>query len=55
MAKFIPFAKSDASYLSGNPDKGDWDRATGYTLNSWLPNRRTTYLNAMQNAGLYQP
>ncbi len=55
MAKAIPFAKSDPSYLPGNTQRGDWDRSTNYILNTWLPQRQTPFLNAYQSAGLYVP
>ena len=55
MAKTVPYTKSDSSYLPGNTSKGDWDRNTSYILNTWIPQRKTPYLNAMQNAELYVP
>ena len=48
------FTKSDLSYLADKP-YGDWDRNCAYTVNVWLPGRRTYFLNRMQAVGLYQP
>ena len=49
-----PFTKSDPTYLAGKP-YGDWDRATTYRVNTWLPGRRNYFLDRMQAVGLYQP
>ena len=48
-----PFTKSESSYLPTKP-YGDWDRNTAYRVNTWLPDRRTYYLQKMASAGLYQ-
>ena len=44
-----PFAKYDPGYLQGKP-YGDWNRNTAYTTDQWLVQRRTYYLNQMQNS-----
>lgn len=54
MAKSVPYTKSDPSYLPGQT-KGDWDRSTTYILNTWLPQRDTSFRNAIQSAGFYTP
>jgi hypothetical protein len=55
MAKPVPFTKSDPAYLPDDPDKGDWDRSTIYVLDTWLDERQTPFLNALQDANLYVP
>jgi len=54
MAKSVPYTKSDPAYLPGQT-QGDWDRSTGYILNTWLPQRDSVFRNAFQNDGLYTP
>ena len=48
-----PFTKTEAGYLTAKP-YGDWDRNTAYRVNTWLPSRRTYYLQKMASVGLYQ-
>ncbi len=50
----LPAYTRDAG-LSAAATNGDWISATRYIRDTWLVDRRSTYLNAMQNAGLYTP
>jgi hypothetical protein len=45
------YKKSDPAYLTGQTF-GDWDRNTGYLINSWIPARRGYFIQHLQAVGL---
>jgi hypothetical protein len=45
------FRKSNPNYLPGQT-KGDFDRNTGYLINTWIPQRRTNLISHLRLKGL---